>query len=654
MENQKNQQISEILIHIPMEMAEEQSDNVLKEEDHLMQAIEEEHLEEDDAVEEIIEIDPNKSSSSASSKKRVSLTIEKKIEIIRRHENGETQKSLAEQFKVGRTTISDILKRKYKFFKFVAMNSDKTENLKRRRTLRRSIHTNLEANLLKWYNELRQNGNYVSGPMIAQKATQLHKELGYKDQFNASNGWLDRFKVRNGIKLCGIREVKSESDITAVPPFRAEIESIASWYNLTLDQIYNCDETDLFWKMLPNPESDLNEVKASVRAYRERMTVLTCVNATGTHKLPLVCIGRGKRSRTFTSNEIKNLQVHYYSQENAWLDKEIFKTWFHSHFVPAVREHQQSIGLTESALLLIDKNSSHPADQHLRTEDNCYFAHFFPLKVKSLVQPMELGIIRDIKLKYRYNLLLELINKNQTIAEYHKQLTIKDAIRLIAESWNSILPESIQHCFSKIFPANNLVEYSSDPVISTDTFMELIKQIPECIYNNYTKDRLEYWLSCDDAEPKKDCSSYLSSFSDEGKDLKDEEEMDNSSKIYDSFSEEVPQAIEIITAAEIQGTSNMESHITEEEEEEEEVVLNDDGMIVQEQHEILDQNDISEDNILYEETECDVTCKQALDSLNILLKFMKSDSESRYRDVVFLNELKKKLRKRLFDSTDIT
>ncbi|KAG5680584.1 hypothetical protein PVAND_010081 [Polypedilum vanderplanki] len=637
MDDQKNQ---EILIHIPMN-EEDQVNN------DLIQSIEEEHLEEDETVEEIIQVEPK-----SSGKKRVSLTIEKKIEIIKRHENGETQKSLAEQFKVGRTTISDILKRKYKFFKFVAMNSDKTENLKRRRTLRRTIHTVLEENLLQWYNELRESGAYISGPMIAQRATQLHKELGYKDNFNASNGWLDRFKVRNGIKLCGIREVKTESDINAVAPFRGEIESIAAWYNLSLEQIYNADETDLFWKMLPNPESDLNEVKASVRAYRERMTVLTCTNATGSHKLPLVCIGRGKRSRTFTSNEIKNLQVHYYSQETAWMDKEIFKTWFHSHFIPSVREHLQSIGLSESALLLIDRSTSHPADQHLRTTDNCFFVHYFPVKVKTLVQPMEQGIIRDMKLQYRYNLLVELINKNLSISEFHKQLSIKDAIRLIFEGWNSVSQENIQRCFSKIFPSPEAtLNTSSEPIVSIETFMELIKQIPECINNNYTKERLEYWLSCDDAEPKKDCNSYFNPLSDDGNSTQImKNEFENSSKVFDTYSEDVPQTIEIIA-------STIGSHLSEDEEvlnEEEEV-----GMIVQEeQHEILDQaeNEMSEDNdnILYDESECDITCKQALDSLNIVLKFMKSDAESRYRDVVFLSELKKKLKKRLLDTSNPT
>jgi hypothetical protein len=317
--------------------------------------------------EEHLEDSQLESSKQKTVKKRTSLTIEKKMEIIRRSEAGENSKDLAAEFSVGRTTISDILKRKYKFFKFISMNADKNENLKRRRTLRRTVHKVLEENLIEWYNQLRDSGAYVSGPMIASRAQELHKELGYTDTFTASNGWLDRFKVRNGIKLCGLREVKTESDINAVAPYKTDLQVLAQWYNLSLEQIYNADETDLFWRMLPNPQQqDMNEVKSSVRAYRERLTVLCCSNATGNHKLPLVCIGRGKRSRTFTSQELRNLPIHYASQETAWMDSEIFKNWFHSHFIPAVRQHLSQQGLPENALLLIDRNPSHPDDQHLR------------------------------------------------------------------------------------------------------------------------------------------------------------------------------------------------------------------------------------------------------------------------------------------------
>lgn len=607
--------------------------------------IKEEHLEQFNISEdemhggklEIIKLNNPKNSKMSmpkNIKKRVSLTIEKKIEIIQRHEKGESQKALATEFNVGRTTISDILKRKMKFFSFVAQNADKSENLKRRRTLRKTIHKVLEEKVMEWYNELRDSGAYISGPMIAQKAQQLHKELGYTDHFTASNGWLDRFKVRNGIKLCGLREIKTESDANAVAPFKAELASLAQWYNLSLEQIYNADETDLFYRMLPNPNDDMNEVKASVRVYRERLTVLCCSNATGTHKLPLVCIGRGKRSRTFTAQEQRALKesIQYYSQETAWMDSEIFKNWFHTHFIPSVRQYLSAQGLDENALLLIDRSPSHPDEQYLRSEDNLIFVQYFPAKVKSLIQPMEQGIIQNLKLHYRYDLLADLVAKNISIPEYYKQFCIKDAIKLIAESWNKISSLNIQKSFSQIFP-NLLNVFSPNEAPTIAEFNELIAKIPECVEKNYNQERLEFWLSCDDAEPIKDKNT-LSLFKDETKIIEDD-----SIKIYDSYQDEVPQAVDVITEEMLNDESEIE-------------------ILSQTQHEEgIDSMQIksSDEDFLYEgnTNNNNVTCEQAIDALDVVLSFMKNDSDSRYRDVVFLSDLKKKLKRRLGDFVEM-
>ena len=41
----------------------------------------------------------------------------------------------------------------------------------------------------------------ISGPILQEKALQIAKALDVSpDEFKASNGWLDRFKTRNGIK----------------------------------------------------------------------------------------------------------------------------------------------------------------------------------------------------------------------------------------------------------------------------------------------------------------------------------------------------------------------------------------------------------------------------------------------------------------------
>lgn len=617
-----------IIIHIPsQEMKEEHLDQI-----HLLVTTQDEN---EDLMHEELEITKIKAV-----KKRVSLTIEKKIEIIQRHEKGETQRALSSEYNVGRTTISDILKRKYKFFKFMSMNADKEENLKRRRTLRRTVHKLLEDKLFEWYNDCRALGGYISGPMIAARAQELHKELGYTDSFTASNGWLDRFKVRNGIKLCGLREVKTESDINAVAPFKSELESLANWYNLSLEQIYNADEADLFWKMLPNPESDVNEVKASVRAYRERMTIMCCANATGNHKLPLVCIGRGKKSRAFTSHEVKTMPVNYFSQETAWMDQDIFREWFHNHFVPSARQHLRYQGLPETALLLIDRSISHPADQFLRSEDGFFFCHFFSAKVKSLIQPMEQGIISNMKRHYRRELLLDLISKSTIISDFQKSLTLKDAVRGIASGWDAVTEDTIRASFSKVLPAaseNVQVDCGVfEALISTETFEKLLRQIPEC--SEYSYERLEKWLNCDEAEPQKDCNPFKT------EDQENEAHVDNIVFI-DMQNDETQQTIEIINSSELQQASVQHATIIEAESEDE--------LVEEDVQESLEHIQIQETSDIVYEDSGEVTCIQALNALNVVLKFMKNDADSRYKDVVMLEDLKRKLRVKVNEASPV-
>ena len=624
-----------ILIHIPENQDLLSSEMKEEDEEHLDQIQTSQfsnmsQYEQDDQMmhEELHEIRKLKPG-----KKRVSLTIEKKIEIINRHEKGETQRALSQEYNIGRTTISDIIKRKYKFFKFVSMNADKEENLKRRRTLRRTVHKELEEKLLAWYNESREQGHHISGPMISAKAQLMHKELGYTEPFTASNGWLDRFKIRNGIKLCGLREVKTESDVSAVAPFKATLSEIATYLDLDLDHIYNADETDLFWKMLPNPDSDVNEVKASVRAYRERMTVLCCANANGSHKLPLVCVGRGKKSRIFTSHEIKTMPANYYGQETAWMDQDIFREWFHNQFVPSVRQHLRNQGLKETALLLIDRSTSHPEDQYLRSDDGSFICHFFPPKVKTLLQPMEQGIISSMKRYYRRDLLIDLINKGLTIAEFMKGLTIKDAIRGIARGWEQVTEETIRAGFSKIFaslPEFSVVETSD---ISTDAFENLIRKIPECY--DYSYERLDKWLNCDEAEPQKDCNPNVSwKIDDQTEQLEDE----NVIYAYENPEEFDNSPLEQQTTIIIQQQQDTDDELREEIQEE----------LVQQE---VIQLQLPTENVTYEGSG-DVSCSQAVDALSVVLKFMKNDAHTLYKDVMMLQDLKKKLRQRLIEQSE--
>lgn len=68
---------------------------------------------------------------------------------------------------------------------------------------------------------------------------------------------------------------------------------------------------------------------------KDRVTVMVCANATGTHKIPLLLIGKSKNPRCFKNVKIP---LTYKSQKNAWMNADLFVEWFQHTFVPEVKQ----------------------------------------------------------------------------------------------------------------------------------------------------------------------------------------------------------------------------------------------------------------------------------------------------------------------------
>ena len=64
------------------------------------------------------------------------------------------------------------------------------------------------------------------------------------------------------------------------------------------DRIYNMDETGIFFRMIPNytyilPNEDVKTARGRKKA-KERVSLIVCSNATGSHKLQCSMIGKPK------------------------------------------------------------------------------------------------------------------------------------------------------------------------------------------------------------------------------------------------------------------------------------------------------------------------------------------------------------------------
>ncbi len=88
--------------------------------------------------------------------------------------------------------------------------------------------------------------------------------------------------------------MSAKSDL--VQPFKDNLYRIIEEEGLTLNQVYNCDETDLFWKALPSQMlASCKERKApGCKISKKRVTILAFANATGEHKLQLTIVGKAK------------------------------------------------------------------------------------------------------------------------------------------------------------------------------------------------------------------------------------------------------------------------------------------------------------------------------------------------------------------------
>ena len=139
-------------------------------------------------------------------------------------------------------------------------------------------------------------------------------ELGH-DDFSASNGWLDAFKRRknNSGAVLGGESTNVKEEVVADSTKR--LPDICKGYKL--DDIFNADDTGLFYRTLPNRSLVVKRdaCKGGKKA-KKRMTALVASGAMG-EKLKLLVIGRSAKPRTFQGYELSSLSVTYISKKKA-------------------------------------------------------------------------------------------------------------------------------------------------------------------------------------------------------------------------------------------------------------------------------------------------------------------------------------------------
>lgn len=196
--------------------------------------------------------------------------------------------------KVGVSTVGDILRNSEKWIELASS---------KRVTSKGGMYENLEKALYMWITQINSHNICINGSIITEKAKEFSIKLGI-DGCSFSSGWLTRFKNRYQISSKTLHGEAGSAVMEDVEKRIVELKVELSKYSK--NDIYNADETGLFYRLGPN--KTLSSFKRSgTKNSKERITILFCANASGTHKLKPLVIGKSLKPRCF-----KNFDPSHY------------------------------------------------------------------------------------------------------------------------------------------------------------------------------------------------------------------------------------------------------------------------------------------------------------------------------------------------------
>ena len=288
---------------------------------------------------------------------------------------------IANEYGIGESTVSEILKAKDRWLAF----EDDSLQKKNSKRERKSYFPQIEEAVSLWAEQAIQDGITFNGHVLQNKAKKLAELMKIKN-FLASDGWLTKFQQRNDLRVYRRRGELDSVDKSQLPQQRTELQQILSRYELS--DIYNCDETALFWKAEPSHTLAHAPISGTKRL-KDRVSIMVTCNATGDHKLPLLFIHRSQTPRCLKGISKPSLPVWYYWNAKAWMVRSIFGHYL-NRLDSIMRRANRQI------LLLADNATSHKPEEVINTLTNIKL-HFLPPNTTSALQPLDQGIIYSLK-----------------------------------------------------------------------------------------------------------------------------------------------------------------------------------------------------------------------------------------------------------------
>ncbi|NP_001386691.1 tigger transposable element-derived protein 4 [Rattus norvegicus] len=362
-------------------------------------------------------------------KKKKSLSIEEKIDIINAVESGKKKAEIAAEYGIKKNSLSSIMKNKDKVLEaFESLRFDP-----KRKRLRTAFYTDLEEALMRWYRIAQCLNVPVNGPMLRLKANDFAQKLGHND-FKCSNGWLDRFKSRYGLVF---RAQPVEATGVSTDPSAVWYQNVLPYYlnDYHPKNIFNVKETGLLYRMLPtNTFAFKGETCSIGKLCKDRITLALGTNVDGSEKLPLLIIGKNRAPHCFKG--VKSLPVYYEANRTARMTAVIFEQWMQ-------KLDEKFQAQKRRVVIFVDSLPAHPEVKNLKSIELA----FFPSCLSSGFAAMNQGVIKSLKIKYRHCLIKKFLSSVESSKEF--TFSLLDAVDTLHLCWRAIAPETIVKCYEE-------------------------------------------------------------------------------------------------------------------------------------------------------------------------------------------------------------
>ena len=401
-------------------------------------------------------------------KKKVMLTMETKLEIIKKYEDGMRLSAIAKEYGRNPSTIGTILKQKEAIK--AATPSKGTTVMSSKRS---HINDDMERLLLIWIKDKEIAGDTLTEAAICHKASAIFEDLvkeaeGTSQQvtpeFKASRGWFEKFRKRTGVHSVVRHGEAASSDTKGAEEFIKMFEKLITEEEYLPQQVFNCDETGLFWKKMPRRTYITAEEKKlpGHKPMKDRLTLALCSNASGDCKVKPLLVYHSETPRAFRAHKIvkEKLAVLWRANAKSWVNMQFFIEWVNLCFGPAVKKYLQENRLPMKCLLVLDNATAHPKglEEHIAEEFSFIKVLYLPPNTTPLLQPMDQQVISNFKklyTKYLFKRCFDITDNTQlTLREFWKEhFDIVLCLKIIDQAWKEVTRRTLNSAWRKLWPS---------------------------------------------------------------------------------------------------------------------------------------------------------------------------------------------------------